>query len=203
MTLTHRQWILVAAAVVAPLLPLEARAQHGDNAPLVTRAPREASQYDFLIGQWEVVVTPRASGLAQRIHGVPRLRGSWKATRGLDGWGIEDELHIADASGNPRAFTHFVRLYDPTQKRWIVSAVDVYRQQMTQSTAQWLGSEMVSQHDATDASGTRAASRVRITAITPTSFHYQQDRSPDGGKTWDEGLLVMDAKRVGSSASAR
>ena len=203
MTLTHRHWILVAAAVVAPLLPFEARAQHGDNASLVTHAPREASQYDFLIGQWEVVVTPKASGLAQRIHGVPKLRGSWKAARALDGWGIEDEMRVADASGNPRAFSHFVRLYDPAQKRWIVSAVDVYRQQVTQSTAQWLGGEMVSQHDATDASGKRSTSRVRITAITPTSFHYQQDRSDDGGKTWDEGLLVMDAKRIGSSASAR
>ena len=84
-------------------------AQH--DAPAASaRPPREASQYDFFVGQWTLAVTPKVSGLVARIHGVPRLRGSWKGARALDGWGEEDELRITDESGNPIAYFHFVRI---------------------------------------------------------------------------------------------
>ena len=107
---------LVAAMA---LLPLAVRAQHAGGSETVgeTRAPREATQYDFLVGQWELTVTPKVSGLVGLIHGAPKLRGSWKGARALDGWGIEDELRIADESGNPVAYTHFVRMYDAKAKR--------------------------------------------------------------------------------------
>ena len=137
-----RSCALLLAVIL--LAPAPALAQHGSGARAPSlRAPREATQYDFLVGQWELTVTPKVSGLAARIHGVPKLRGSWKAWRALDGWGIEDELRVIDASGNPQSFTHFVRLYDPAAKRWLVSTADVYRQQLTQATAEWTGREMV------------------------------------------------------------
>jgi hypothetical protein len=193
-----RQWIYVAVGIAAPFM---ARAQHGGGgAPLATRAPREASQYDFLIGQWDLTITPRVSGLAARIHGVPRLRGTWKGWRALDGWGVEDELRVVDESGNPQALTQFVRVYDPGQKGWSLATVDAYRQQITQSTARWTGSEMVVTNEGTDGDGTRYLSRTRVSSITPSSFHYQQERSYDNGKTWQEPRLVIEAKRVAAVA---
>ena len=189
------------ALLAATTLPLVAAAPVQQHQP-ATRPPREASQYDFLVGQWELTVTPKVSSLAARIHGVPRLRGSWKAWRALDGWGIVDELRIVDESGNPQGFTHFVRVYDATAKRWTISSVDVYRQQLARSTAQWQGSEMVTTSDvATDTDGKAYTTRTRVTAITPTSFRYQQDRSYDAGKTWEEGRLVITAKRVAATAA--
>ena len=193
-----RSWIIVAVMSLSPLI---VRAQHGPTAaPVATRAPKEASQYDFLVGQWNLTVTPKVSGLVARIHGVPKLRGSWKCWRALDGWGVEDELRIVDESGNPQALTHFVRIYDPAQRRWIVSAVDAYRQQLTQSTAQWQGAEMISTSEGTDGDGKRYTSRTRIGSITPSGFRYQQDRSYDGGKSWEEGRVVIEAKRVAAVA---
>ncbi|MDB4899973.1 MAG: hypothetical protein JWN53_1781, partial [Gemmatimonadetes bacterium] len=138
--------------------------------------------------------------LAARIHGVPKLRGSWKGWRALDGWGVEDVLRIVDESGNPQAFTQFVRVYDPSRKEWGVVSVDAYRQQITQSTAHWTGSEMIVTNEGTDGDGTPYVGRARIGAITPSSFRYQQDRSYDNGKTWQEGRLVIDAKRVSAVA---
>lgn len=188
---------LVAAAALALCTHDVLAQQHGAS---VVRAPREASQYDFLIGQWELTVKPKAVGLAARVHGVPKLTGTWKAWRALDGWGIEDELRIVDASGNPQALTHHVRVYDMSARRWVISAVDAYRQRVTRSTAQWSGNAMVVSGEGTDAEGKAYSTRTRITAVTPSSFRYQQDRSSNGGKSWDEATLVIEAKRVASVA---
>lgn len=189
--------------VAIALSPLALGAQHGFGAAssIETRAPREASQYDFLVGEWTLAITPKVSGLVARIHGVPRLHGSWKGSRALDGWGEEDELRIVDESGNPIAYTHFVRIYDPAARHWSVFAIDVYRQRVTTSIAQWQGNEMVTIADGTDPEGKPYRSRTHVTDISPTGFRYTQDISHDGGATWDEGHLVMQAKRVTGTAS--
>ena len=177
-------------------------AQHHAGAPpLVVKAPPEASQYDFLQGQWSLVVTPKVSGLVARIHGVPHVRGSWTGARALDGWGMEDELRITDDSGNPIVYTHFLRIYDPSARRWTVTAIDVYRQHVTTYTAQRTGSEMLSIADGTEPDGKPYRTRTHFTDISPTGFHFIQDVSHDGGATWDEGHLVMDAKRAPGSAT--
>jgi len=35
---------------------------------------------------------------------------------------------------------------------------------------------------------------------SPDELRYQQDRRTDSGKSWDEALLVIDARRVAASA---
>jgi len=184
------------------LSPVSLAAQHGaGGAAPVIHAPREAAQYDFLAGQWELAITPKVSGLVARIHGVPRLHGTWKGARALDGWGVEDELRIADASGNPMSYTHFVRIYDPGAKQWTVSAVDVYRQRASTASARWQNGEMLSMSDGLDPEGKPYRSRTHITDITPTTFHFSQDVSHDGGVTWELGHLVMEAKRITEPAT--
>lgn len=193
---------LAAALLAFPLaFPLAARAQHGGAAPArASRPPREATEYDFLIGQWELVVTPKVNSLAARIHGVPKLHGTWKAWRALDGWGIEDELRIVDDAGNPQSLTQSLRVYDPAARQWIVAVADAYRQRVTQGTARWAGGEMVSMGQGSGSDDTAYRTRARITRITPASFRFEQDRSSDGGKTWDVGRLVILATRVAATA---
>jgi hypothetical protein len=121
-------------------LPAPGSAQHaasGGPARPASTAPAEAGQFDFLIGQWEVRVTPKVAGLAARIHGAPSLQGNWKAWKAMDGFGIEDELRIVDGSGNPNALSHAMRLYDASQRRWTQVTMDAYRAVVTTSTATW------------------------------------------------------------------
>jgi hypothetical protein len=189
------------AALALAILPRVALAQHGPAAaPPAQTPPREATQFDFMVGQWELVVKPLATSLAARIHGAPRLSGTWKAWRALDGWGIEDELRITDASGNPRAFSHAVRVYDATARRWNVSLLDVYRGAFTTSTADWRDGAMLTASQSTDADGKRYLVRTRYYDVTPTGFRYQQDRSADDGRTWTEGVLRIEARRVAATA---
>ena len=131
---------------------------------------------------------------------MPKIVGTWKAWRGLDGFGIEDEMRITDKSGNPMSLSHAVRYYDANAKQWKSMALDVYRGTFNPSSAEWRGGEMIVSSRGTDAEGKPYTSRSRYSNITSSSFRYIQERSTDGGKTWKENLTI-DAKRVSAAAS--
>lgn len=179
------------------LLPAFVGAQRGPTTPPPTAG--EARQFDFLVGQWEVTVAAKVSSLAARMHGAPKLAGTWKAWRALDGRGIEDELRITDAAGNPRSLSHSVRLYDGETRRWVVSSLDVYRAVFTESTGELNGTTLTLTSRAVNGEGKAVMSRRRFTKITPTAFRVVVERSADDGKTWDE-LQTTDAKRVAAVA---
>lgn len=182
-------------------LPRTLSAQHAGGATTPsTTAPREAAQFDFLIGQWELTVRPQASGLAQRIHGTPRLLGTWKAWRAIDGWGIEDELRIVDGSGNPLSLAHSLRVFDQTARRWSYTNLEVYRGRFTAGSATWENNRMVLSSRGTDAEGKAYQNRTRFYDIAPGAFKFQQDRSYDDGRTWDEAVLRIEARRVAATA---
>lgn len=182
-------------------VPAVVGAQHTAAAPApAPSAPPEARQHDFLVGQWDLIVKVPATSLATRIHGMPKLVGTWKAWRAFDGYGIEDELRITDAAGNPMNLTHSLRFYDRTSRRWTVTALDVYRGKVTTLTATWAEGRMHQESKGVDQDGKAYLSRARFSDITPSGFTFQQDRSPDDGKTWKENTLVIEAKRVAATA---
>ena len=127
---------------------------------------------------------------------MPKLAGTWKAARALDGWGIDDDLQITDVAGNPKALSHAVRVFDPASTRWSLSMLDVYRARFTSATGEWKDGEMNQSSQGTDPDGKPVVSRTRFYDITANSFRLQQDRSSDGGKTWTEGTLKIEAKRI-------
>ena len=185
----------------ASTVPGAATAQHGDAGVSASTPPAEARQFDFLIGQWELEVKPKVGSLAAMIHGTPKLVGTWKAWRGFDGFGIEDELRVSDASGNPLSLSHALRAWDRAQNRWNVVGVDVYRSRVTQSNAHWVGGEMRLTGAGVDAEGKNYQSRIRYFDIAADHFRMQQDRSYDNGQTWDEAMLTIDAKRTAATAT--
>jgi hypothetical protein len=192
-------WIVLAVLIA----PVPVRAQHGGGAaaaPAVKPAPREAAQFNFLVGQWELDVHPVATTLAQKIHGMPKIVGTWKGWRGLDGYGIEDEMRITDKSGNPMSLTHAVRYYDANAKRWSSMTLDVYRGTFNPSSAEWRNGEMIVMGRGTDRDGKTYMARSTYSKITAGSFRFTQERSTDNGKSWKESLTI-DAKRVAATAS--
>jgi len=194
---TRRALTLISLLMFATAV----QAQHGGGGASTRTAPAEANQFAFLVGQWELAVRPKASTLAMKIHGVPKLAGTWKAWRAFDGFGIEDELRITDASGNPLTLSHAMRNYDGAAKRWTTTTLDVYRGVFTPSTANWRDGKMTVTSRGVDGDGKAYVSRATYSDITPTSFRFRQDRSMDGGQEWTEGVLTIDAKRVAASAS--
>src|SRR6185503_19230870 len=130
--------------------PAAAMAQHGGAAPPSRTAPAEARQYGFLIGQWDLTVKVPPAGLAQRIHGTPKLAGTWKAWPAFDGFGVEDELRITDAAGNPVGLGSNLRIYDRAAQKWSLATVDVYTARLSTSTAEWKDGTMTQSARGTD-----------------------------------------------------
>ena len=191
---------VLAIALLVPALLLGQHSGGGSAPRPQSVAPAEAEQFAFLIGQWEVKVTPKVSGIAARIHGSPSYVGTWKAWRAFDRFGIEDELRIMDRSGNPNNLTHTLRFYDAAQRKWALTALDVYRGRYSTAVAELKGSEMTVTSAGRDAEGKPYVQRARFYDITPTGFKFNADRSIDGERTWDMGVLKIEARRVAAIA---
>lgn len=194
------------ATVVLLAVPAALTAQHdgAGAAPARTQttAPREGSQFDFLVGEWELVVKVPAPSLAARLHGgAPKLVGSWKGWRAMDGYGVEDELRITDAAGNRLSLAKALRVYDVGARHWSSTTLDVYRARFSSATAEFKNGEMHQTSKGTDQEGKAFVQRTRFYEITPAGFRFQQDRSYDDGKSWTEGVLRIEAKRVAPTAA--
>ena len=83
---------------------------------------------------------------------------------------------------------------------WETAALDVYRAIVTIGSAEWRNGEMLATSSGTDPNGKSYIARSKYFDITGNSFRFQQDRSSDNGKSWSEGILKIDAKRVAGSA---
>jgi len=190
------------ALVAALALPTtHAGAQHGPGSPPTqTNAPREAKQFDFLVGQWALTAEPKVSVLVATFHGQPKLPGTWKAWRALDGFGIEDEMRLTDDAGNPRSLAHSVRIWNRQARKWSSSTLDVYRSRFSEASAEWKGGVMTLTTRGTADDGRPYVLRAHFYDIRPNAFRWRQDRSYDGGRTWDEGTLRIEAKRVAAVA---
>ena len=192
---------VLALLLIALFVPAAALAQHGAPPPSAANAPAEAKQFDFLLGQWELDVHPKVSGLAAMIHGTPKLAGTWKAWRVLDGLGIEDELRIVDASGNPLSLNRGLRLWSGGEARWKVVGLDAYHARSSDASGTLQDGVLRLAGRFTDGDGKAVLTRTRYYDIGPDAFHMQQDRSEDNGQTWNEAVLTIDAKRTAATAT--
>jgi hypothetical protein len=194
---THHNWRALVFGLGLTAASASLHAQHDAGA---NSAPAEAKQFDFLRGEWELTITPKVNSLVAMIHGSPKVAGTWKAWPEFDGFGIEDELRIVDASGNPMSLNHTLRVYDAGHHRWNILGADVYRGNVSTSTALWSDGEMRISGSGTDSEGKPFLSRTRYYDVSENAFRMAQDRSFDNGQTWDENVIVIEAKRVSATA---
>jgi hypothetical protein len=168
------------------LLPLAAFAEQ-------PAADSPANGFDFLAGTWSLDVHVKVSGLAALIHGAPKLSGRLTVRRTAEG--MEDELVVVDASGNPRSTSRTRRVYDAASTRWNISNTDAYHARQGSAQGRREANEMRVDGSYTEG-GETTLTRSRYFAITADTFRFTQDRSRDNGATWDEGVFAYDAKRV-------
>jgi hypothetical protein len=193
-----KSYLFALAAFV--LVPITAAPQIAVASESATGQPAETRQFDFLLGQWQLDVHPKVNSLAAMIHGAPKLVGTWKAWRTLDGLGIEDEMRIVDASGNPLTLQRSLRIWAGGETRWKAAAVDAYHGRSSESSGT-LQDGVMRMDGRSSGDGKIVLTRTRYFDIGANAFRMQQDRSEDDGKTWDEAVLTIDAKRTAATAA--
>ncbi|MBI3676231.1 MAG: DUF1579 domain-containing protein [Proteobacteria bacterium] len=140
--------------------------------------------FDFLIGKWRV----------HHLRLKGRLVGStqWQEFDGtsqlhltMDGQGTFDDNWIDLPGGAYRAMG--IRAYDPTTKTWAIWWIDA-RNPHAPLDPPVIGGfkDGVGTFQADDTlDGKPIKVRYQWSRITPTSAHWEQAFSPDGGKSWE------------------
>ncbi len=141
---------------------------HAD-APAPDRAEKMAL-YGWLIGAWTMAAVIHAD------DGTPHdAKGEISFGWVLEGRAIQDVWILP-------GFFHgtTLRVYDPALDAWHILWNDPLKQYYTRQIGRAEGADIV-QHGKTDAGG---PVRWRFTDITPDSFRWLGEHSPDGGATW-------------------
>jgi hypothetical protein len=181
----------VAFLFVATLSAAQAQEiqyQPNPDTPIGTRnpnAPPETAQYDFVIGDWEVVINFRDGGGNDTTYNA-RWHNSWI----VGGYAVMQEWRGPYASGSE------VRIYNAQAGEW--EGFNVYNGwgAPKRATAHFADGEMVVMIEpVTDASGT-FINRETYTNIADDRWEMYSERSYDGGETWVRGAYDLVATRV-------
>lgn len=149
-------------------------------------APREGAHgFDFEFGDWRV------------HHRIKRPTGEWYefdgtcSTRALMGGASDVEEHTFS---KPTGTTYGValRTYDAQKKHWSIWWVDSRYMSLMGEPAVGNFENGVGNFysDYTDPQGKTVRGRLTWAHITPTSAHWEQSSSTDGGKTWEPNWIM-------------
>jgi hypothetical protein len=147
--------------------------------------PTEAHEFDFLLGAWDIDIASKDPNLP------PKMRGRWTAKRGGDGFLIEDEYRVFDDSGGTAYLGETFRAYDVAAKRWEFRFVEPFTGKWHEGTGHREGNEMHLEQR-----GPSSILRIRYYNIGSDRFSWVGDMSFDGGKTWLEATLRIEARRA-------
>lgn len=183
--------VFAAAPALAqtPPAPPPILFQPDPDSPLGTRnpdGPEQLSEFDFVIGDWDVTITLRLQNGQEVTYGA-RWHNHWI----LDGMAVMQEWRGPYATGaefrtfNVRA-GHWegYNLYPGGQGGW------------SATTAAMSDGEMIITIPGVDAEGQRLSREV-YTDITPDSFRMYAEISRDEGVSWTPGDYQTTAVRAG------
>ena len=192
------QYCLAFFALSCALLgPERSVAQQG---PTPKTPPPEASQFDFLVGEWTVDVASKSA------NAPPRYRGVRQARKTLNGLGIVNEYAVGDDANQVVYSGTTLRAFDTKTGTWTMRYIDQFGGQ----TGRW--SELVGTKDGQEihveqrgrsADGRTTILKIRYFDIQPNHFTWTADYSSDGGATWERDYLRIEATRRASTSSGK
>jgi hypothetical protein len=178
--------VAIIAVVVTPAL-VRAQTAAPANAASPPRAAERDGQHDFdpLIGTWKAKLKrlehPLSGSTAWiEFEGTQITKSIW------GGRGTMDEFHVDSPSTNTRIDGLTVRLYNPKSHQWHIYWANANRGmfdppptigQFKDGRGEFFDQEYFE--------GRSILVRYVWSDITPTSAHFEQSYSDDGGKTWE------------------
>jgi hypothetical protein len=145
-------------------------------------APPELGHWGKMVGQWSTT----EESLKQDGSGWQASKGAdWDFFWAFNGWGIQDHYtspplseKIADESKRQRGIN--LRIYNPKEKRWVLTWLTVKSSSPQNFTATSTEESIVMLGDKPDAKGNH--SRITFFDITETSFEWKLEWSQDQEK---------------------
>lgn len=137
--------------------------------PAADRA-QKMDLYGWLIGRWEMDAVIHDDD-GRKHTGRGQIHFGWV----LEGRAIQDVWILPGFF-----YGTTLRVYDPGIDAWHIFWSDPLKQRYRRQVGRAQGNDIV--QDGQDDTG--AAVRWRFTEITPNSFHWLGERSPDGGASW-------------------
>lgn len=182
--------VLAAALLIAAFGSLIPAHSSQDN-PKPTQAPNLTGLHDFdlRVGKWQ----EHHRRLKERLagsHEWVEFDGTQTLWKVMDGWANVDDNVFKMPSGEYRGVS--LRAYDPKTGQWAIWWLDG-RNPFGELDPPVKGrfEKGVGTFYADDTlRGKRIRMRFVWSKITPTSAHWEQAFSPDGGKTWETNWIT-------------
>jgi hypothetical protein len=153
----------------------------------------ESRQFDFLIGDWDIVASrckPDGSLLLQ-------YQGSWSARHLNEGRMVFDDFKAFSPTGKEISSYVTLRTYSETTHRWEMSGLAAFQ---PATVAQWYGhwkdGEMQIEVTGNDPAGNSIRNRIRFFLIESNSFSWESQISFDDGKTWIQAASLTATRTV-------
>ncbi len=189
---------LLAGAVLAALLAVSiaAVAPGASEEPPERRTPEQIraswdahrGEFDYLLGDWRFTSESKKWGKGQ---------GYWSAVALAEGQ-ILDEYRVVGEAGETFYVTTTVRAYNAVLDRWELIGMDAGDGlHHDTGTARKVGDEMHIEQTFGVMSPEPSTMRIRYYDIRPDRFSWRGDRTTDGGKTWEQDHLKIEARRIG------
>jgi hypothetical protein len=195
--MSRLKYAAITASVLALLGGVHVEAQqmdpskttYGDRNP---QSPRELDAFAFLVGKWQGTSKTRLENGTFAEYPV-----SWIGRYVLDGTAIADEGYGVKPDGGSYLAGVTLRQYDSGRKTWVIEFVNVLNSFIRKQVNGDAGSVFVDGRSVTVMSGSPGMSiREHYLVADHDNFVYRLDTSTDGGRTWNEGHMVMTFRRL-------
>jgi len=143
--------------------------------------PKEAAQFDFLLGEWDARTTRyRSDGSELGGYG-----GTWRARHLHDARIVLDEFTARLDDGSEISYMATLRTYSLATERWEMTFLIAHQPQLiTSFSGVFEDGEMRLDGSGRTLAGQPVVARVRFFDITPRSFQWENRVSLDDGATW-------------------
>jgi len=192
--ISHARCLAVAVLIALVTLPSPTRAEESREATCKVRDGQR--DFDFLIGRWKVQVRRLKNPLHgsrewYEMTGISVVRPIW------GGKGNIEEFEADGPTGHMQAI--MVRLYSPTSRQWSLNWANQKNGRFDVPTIGEFKNGRGEFYDHEPFEGRNILVRYVWSNITPTSGHFEQSYSADGGKTW-EANWVAESTRIKQGA---
>jgi hypothetical protein len=165
------------------------------SAPETLKEPNGQHDFDFEIGTWKTrlsrLLRPLTGSKAWvEYEGTSVVRKVWNGRANLL------ELEVDGPSGHIEGLS--LRLYDPQSRQWSLNFSNSRTGTLSPPVTGEFKDGRGEFYGLESIDGRAVYVRFVISDITPTSAHFEQAFSADGGKTWEVNWIATDTLVKGS-----